>query len=66
MTGNGDCGVHFSPGDADDLSSKLVQTDSIDIPSFREKVLKRYEATMSAKAISRKMVSVCEDVLRRR
>jgi glycosyltransferase involved in cell wall biosynthesis len=64
MTGDGECGALFSPGNADDLKDKLVHSASINISIEREKVLERYQQTMSAKAISEKMISVCQEVLK--
>jgi glycosyltransferase involved in cell wall biosynthesis len=66
MSGNGEYGALFSPGNADDLKDKLIFSDTVNISLERKKVLERYERTMSAKAISKKMISVCQEVLKRR
>lgn len=66
MSGNGECGALFSPGNPDDLRDKLTISDTMNISLERKKVLERYERTMSAKAISQKMISVCQEVLKRR
>ena len=64
MAGNGECGVIFSPGKAEELKNKLIYSDSINLSVERKKVLDRYQRTMSAKAISLKMISVCQEVLK--
>jgi len=65
MSGNGECGALFSPGKVDDLKDKLIFSDTMNISLERKKVLERYQGTMSAKAISQKMISVCQQVLKR-
>ncbi|HEX6893410.1 MAG TPA: glycosyltransferase family 4 protein [Chryseolinea sp.] len=62
MTGHGHCGALFKPGEADDLKNKLIYSDTLNISVERQKVLERYDQTMSAKAISEKMISVCREV----
>ena len=42
MSGNGECGVLFSPGKADDLKDKLIFSDTMNISLERKKVLERY------------------------
>lgn len=64
MTGGGECGGLFSAGNPDDLKTKLMSSYTMDVSVARDKVLARYERTMSAGAISRKMISVCEKVLK--
>lgn len=66
MTADETCGVLFTPGNVGDLKTKLMYSGSLDISIEREKVLARYESTMSAGAISRKMISVCQSVLSKR
>jgi hypothetical protein len=55
----------LSPGKVDDLKDKLIFSDTMNISLERKKVLERYQRTMSAKAISQKMISVCQQVLKR-
>lgn len=64
MTGDGECGLLFSPGDVDDLKNKLIESRSMHLSIEREKVIERYQRSMSAAAISKKMISVCEEVLK--
>lgn len=64
MTGNGECGLLFSVGSADDLKEKLTSSYTMNVSAERDKVLKQYERTMSAGAISRKIIDVCEKVLK--
>jgi glycosyltransferase involved in cell wall biosynthesis len=64
MTGNGRYGALFGPGEADDLKNKLIYSDTLNISVERQKVLQRYDESMSAKAISVKMISVCQEVLK--
>lgn len=64
MTGGGECGVLFSAGNAEDLKVKLIRSQSMNISFERERVLARYDLIMSVGAISRKMISVCHEVLK--
>jgi len=64
MTGNGECGFLFSPGNVGDLKTKLASGYVMNLSVERKKVLERYERNMSASAISRNMISVCENVLK--
>jgi glycosyltransferase involved in cell wall biosynthesis len=66
MTDNGTCGLLFSPGDVDHLKNKLIESIALNARIEREKVLEKYSRTMSAAAISKKMISVCEEVLKQR
>jgi len=66
ITGGGECGLLFSAGNAEDMKVKLIRSHSMNISFEREKVLARYDHTMSAGAISKKMISVCEEVLKER
>lgn len=66
MTDNEECGLLFSPGDVNDLKKKLIESKSLDITIGREKVLKKYDQSMSAAAISKRMISACEEVLKQR
>jgi len=63
MTGDGECGALFSPGNVDDMKAKLIYSDTIKVAEERKKVLERYQRNMSAKAISQKMISVCQEIL---
>ena len=63
MTKNGECGLLFKPGDAQDLLSALLKSTTLHQKSEREKVLKQFDKNLSSGAIATKMLSVIKDVL---
>ena len=56
MTGNGRCGIIFTPGVVDDLFQALVKSTEMTVLSERKKVLEQHRQHLSADAISEKMV----------
>ncbi|MEO5977902.1 MAG: glycosyltransferase family 4 protein [Chryseolinea sp.] len=63
MTNNMSFGKFFDPGNVDQLSEALEKTTSLDVVSERKKVLSYYQSTLSAKAISTGILSVCDRVI---
>jgi glycosyltransferase involved in cell wall biosynthesis len=58
MTNNGEFGLHFKPGDHDDLDTVLEKSLLVNLETQREKTLDYYRSNLSSEAISGKMLSV--------
>lgn len=55
MTGNGQCGLVYEPGNREQLLSALLQTASMDINTERERTLFQFNKELSFEAIAGKM-----------
>jgi glycosyltransferase involved in cell wall biosynthesis len=64
MTGNGNCGLLFTPGAADDLLQTLMKSTEMDVSAVRKKVLEQYRQHLSPEAISEKMIDVFREILK--
>jgi len=58
MTNHGEFGLHFKPGDHNDLAEALGKSLLMNLKSQREKTLDCYKSNLSGEAISGKMLSV--------
>lgn len=65
MTGNGRCGLIFTPGAVDELLQALLKSREMKISAERKKVLEQHREHLSGEAISGKMVTVFEEILKK-
>lgn len=64
MSGNGNCGIMFSPGDTEGLLQALLKSEKLVLSVERELVLDQYRGYLSAEAISEKMITVFRGILK--
>jgi glycosyltransferase involved in cell wall biosynthesis len=58
MTGEGRCGLLFSPGDTRSLAEALIKSQKLNIEDMRKEVLDYFSANLSFKAIADRMTEV--------
>lgn len=58
MTGNGNVGLFFRPGDEDGLFDALMKSDSIDLEVEKRRILDHFEKELSFDAIARKLFGI--------
>jgi glycosyltransferase involved in cell wall biosynthesis len=64
MSGNGKCGISFSPGNDESLLQALLKSEKLLLSVERERVLNQYREQLSAEAISEKMITVFRGILK--
>lgn len=64
MTGPGKCGLLYEPGNADDLLSKLLRINEMNIEIERKKTLEQFKKELSFQAIARKITEVINSLKR--
>lgn len=58
ITGNGDCGCLYPPGDEQALLEALLQTKSLDLPQHRTRALNYFNSNLSFPAIAQQIQAV--------
>ena len=63
VIGDGEYGISFKPGDANDLANKLAGLCAIDQQTFSIKIEKYFKAELSSGAIATKLYGYCKELL---
>ncbi len=62
MTGPGNCGILYQPGNTEDLLSALQKTGEMNIELEREKTIKQFKGELSFEAITRKITTLIDSL----
>jgi glycosyltransferase involved in cell wall biosynthesis len=62
MTGPGQCGLLYTPGDAGNLLTRLLQTPELNLEQERAKVLNQFRNELSFEAIAKKINDVVQSL----
>jgi len=62
MTGPGNCGFLYKPGDSNDLLSVLLKTNEIDLEIESEKAFRQFKKELSFEAIANKITRVIDSL----